>query len=427
MFVKARTAKLPFSGGLFPDMLVRLVLAAASLSPRPVQPLCAAPRKLLRCTPTPVMCSGGGGEGTMVRLDKLLAARGAGSRKVVDRLIRKGAVSLPNADTGELEVVGKAGAKLKVPWESCPFVDGFDYPPPPLLAAYYKPLGVVSSMSDDKGRPDLAAVLPLHWQKLLHPVGRLDADTTGLLLFCRDGDLTHRLLHPKYVVEREYLATVENPVDEARLRGQLAAGVETVEEGESLLVQGDLLGLEGADRQTVRAVFREGKYRMVRRVLANAGHPVVALHRVRYGAIQLDELGIDEGDSVAIDGAALEWALDLKEPSSSARSGGGGAGPPMKREGMDAPAQAPGQSSAPQARLASARTPASPPAPPPPSSPQETEALMEEARRREFRPPAHLVTLVVEEAGVERAEALEALRKHEGDIVKALEEVLGDA
>ena len=165
-----------------------------------------------------------------------------------------------------------------MPWDKCPLVDGFDYPPPPLLAAYHKPLGVVSSMKDDKGRPDLASVLPQPWQKALHPVGRLDADTTGLLLFCRDGDLTHRLLHPKYVVEREYVATVEGAVDEELLRGRLAAGVETVEEGEPFVVQGELLSVEG---QRVRCVFREGKYRMVRRVLANCGHPVVALHRER--------------------------------------------------------------------------------------------------------------------------------------------------
>ena len=130
----------------------------------------------------------------LVRLDKLLAERGAGSRKQVDRLIRDGLVSLDG------EVVGKGGAKLKVPWDSCPLVDGFDYPPPPMLAAYHKPLGVVSTMKDEYGRPDLNAVLPQAWQKLLHPVGRLDAETTGLLLFSRDGDLTHRLLHPKYVV-----------------------------------------------------------------------------------------------------------------------------------------------------------------------------------------------------------------------------------
>ena len=238
----------------------------------------------------------------LVRLDKLLAERGAGSRKQVDRLIRDGLVSLDG------EVVGKGGAKLKVPWDSCPLVDGFDYPPPPMLAAYHKPLGVVSTMKDEYGRPDLNAVLPQAWQKLLHPVGRLDAETTGLLLFSRDGDLTHRLLHPKYVVEREYVAEVEGSVDEDALRGQLAAGVETIEDGETLLVYGTLLGVDG---QSVRLKVTEGKYHMVRRILANCGHPVVALHRDRYGEVRLDELDISEGEAAPIDGEALEWALGL--------------------------------------------------------------------------------------------------------------------
>lgn len=240
----------------------------------------------------------------MVRLDKLLAERGAGSRKEVDRFIRAGLVEIDG------EVVPKSGAKLKVPWEACPTVEGFDYPPPPLLAAYHKPLGVVSSMRDDFGRPDLATVLPQAWQKLLHPVGRLDADTTGLLLFSRDGNLTHRLLHPKYTVEREYLATVENPVDEAALRSRLADGVATIENGEELVVRGVVLGVT---EQTVRLVVTEGKYRMVRRVLANAGHPVVALHRVRYGDIRLDTLAIDEGEAAPVEGDALGWALGLQQ------------------------------------------------------------------------------------------------------------------
>ena len=85
------------------------------------------------CRPI-MMCSEG--PGSLVRLDKLLAERGAGSRKDVDRLIRKGMVEIEDPDSGLLVVVPKGGAKLKVPWESSPCVDGFDYPPPPMLVAY---------------------------------------------------------------------------------------------------------------------------------------------------------------------------------------------------------------------------------------------------------------------------------------------------
>lgn len=359
-----------------------------------------------------------GEAGTFVRLDKLLADRGAGSRKDVDRLIRKGLVEMEDPETGEYEVVGKSGGKLKVPWESCPIVDGFDYPPPPLLAAYHKPLGVVSTMKDDKGRPDLSSVLPQPWQKALHPVGRLDADTTGLLLFCRDGELTHRLLHPKYVVEREYLATVDNAIDEASLRVRLAEGVETIEDGAPLVVQGDLLAVEG---QVVRAVFREGKYHMVRRVLANCGHPVVALHRERYGEVRLSELGIEEGESAPIED--VEWLTELQavrreedEVTAFGKAEGGGV------EGVRAEAAAgPRPLSQPKAA-------APPPTPTPtPRAPRDLEAEMAEAKRREYQPPESLVLLVEEEGGATRAEAVEALRRHDGDIVKALEDVLGSA
>ena len=100
-------------------------------------------------------------------------------------------------------------------------------------------------MRDDQNRPDLSSVLPMEWQSTLHPVGRLDADTTGLLLFSRDGDLTHKLLHPKYGVEREYIAEVEGEVDEAALRATLAAGVDTTEDGETLVVVAALVGVDG--------------------------------------------------------------------------------------------------------------------------------------------------------------------------------------
>mmetsp|Transcript_108197 Transcript_108197/g.191577 ORF Transcript_108197/g.191577 Transcript_108197/m.191577 type:complete len:392 (-) Transcript_108197:242-1417(-) len=241
-------------------------------------------------------------EGSMVRLDKLLADRGAGTRKEVDKYIRAGLVDIDG------EVVPKTGGKMKVPWECCPFVDGIDYPPPPILAAYCKPLGVVSTMLDERGRPDLSAVMPDNWRKFLKPVGRLDADTSGLLLFSRSGDLTQRLLHPKYGVEREYVAEVENPVDAPKLGELLAKGVQTIEDGEPFVVQAKLVEVV---ENKVRLIVTEGKHRMVRRILANAGHPVIELRRIRFGEIRLEELEIEEDDVVEIDGEALDWALGL--------------------------------------------------------------------------------------------------------------------
>eukprot|EP00310_Coccolithus_braarudii_P021503 CAMPEP_0183333620 /NCGR_PEP_ID=MMETSP0164_2-20130417/2495_1 /TAXON_ID=221442 /ORGANISM="Coccolithus pelagicus ssp braarudi, Strain PLY182g" /LENGTH=293 /DNA_ID=CAMNT_0025502609 /DNA_START=22 /DNA_END=903 /DNA_ORIENTATION=- len=233
----------------------------------------------------------------LVRVDKLLAERGVGSRKDADRLIRAGEVEIDG------EVLGKSDAKRKVSWECTPIVCGEPYAPPPLLAAYHKPVGVFSTMRDERGRPSLSHVLPESWRKQMHPIGRLDADTSGLLLFSRDGALTHKLLHPKYEVEREYVAKVDGEVDKIALANTLKKGVATIEDGEEYMVYAKLLD---ASAHTVRIQVAEGKYRMVRRMLANCGHPVVALHRVRYGQVLLGEL--PEGESCAVEGAAQAWA-----------------------------------------------------------------------------------------------------------------------
>mmetsp|Transcript_6939 Transcript_6939/g.15206 ORF Transcript_6939/g.15206 Transcript_6939/m.15206 type:complete len:351 (-) Transcript_6939:74-1126(-) len=236
----------------------------------------------------------------LVRLDKLLADRGLGSRKDVDKLIRNGLVEIDGI------ILGKADGKRKVPWDCAPTVSGQVLAPPPLLAAYHKPVGVHSTIGDSRGRPSLIHVLPELWRKQMHPVGRLDADTSGLLLFSRDGILTHRMLHPKYEVEREYEATVKNTVDAHALGEKLSSGVATIEDGETYIVFGKLLHAEG---NTVRLQVAEGKYRMVRRILANCGHPVLTLHRLRYGSVWLGDL--EEGEVVPIEGPGLDWAKSL--------------------------------------------------------------------------------------------------------------------
>ena len=101
-------------------------------------------------------------------------------------------------------------------------------------------------------------------------------------------------------MEREYVAEVEGDLDEELLRATLAAGVDTTEDGETLVVVAALVGVEG---QEVRLTVTEGKHRMVRRLLNNCGHPVVALHRVRYGDVHLDDL--EEGGSIAVEAGCV--------------------------------------------------------------------------------------------------------------------------
>lgn len=242
-----------------------------------------------------------------VRLDRLLSSRGLGSRRDVSALVRAGRVaSASGAPLGRADARVDASATL--------LVDGVACAPVPLLVAYHKPVGVHSTMRDERGRADLSSALPPAWRAAMHPVGRLDADTSGLLLFSRDGALTQRLLHPRRAVEREYVARVSGAVEASALGERLREGVECVEAGERVVFCGVLLGVEAGGKgegddagggSTVRVVVTEGKHREVRRMLHNAGHSVIALHRVRYGGVVLEE-GLGEGEAVAVD---AEWAM----------------------------------------------------------------------------------------------------------------------
>ena len=214
---------------------------------------------------------------SLVRIDKLLANRGLGSRSEIHRLIRKGRVAVND------QVITSRNSKF--PHDSVIHLDGIAIGPLPLALAWHKPTNIISSMRDPLGRPDLATCLPAQWQGHFHPVGRLDRETSGLLLFSRSGALTQWLLHPRRALRRWYEATVETSMD-SEIVPRLAAGIETA------------LGTfcaraEHVDGHFISLSVTEGKHRMVRRILANSGHPVLTLHRVQYGPIQLGELALD--------------------------------------------------------------------------------------------------------------------------------------
>lgn len=228
-----------------------------------------------------------------MRLDKLLVDRGVGARTRVRQLVRKGAVTVQGV------LVRDPG--LAVDPDAVVTVGGRTVARPPDLAVLHKPAGVHSTVGDPMGRANLADVAEELLEMGLHPVGRLDHDSTGLLPFVRDGAITQRLLHPRHEVEKEYVATVENPVP-AGLGAILAAGVRT---GDGVHVA----QLVGVDGQQVRLIVREGKHRMVRRMLNNVGLPVVALHRVRFGALELGDLPAGEWRPGTTD--ELAWCVAL--------------------------------------------------------------------------------------------------------------------
>lgn len=231
----------------------------------------------------------------MERIDKLIGQRTAYSRTDARIFCRQGRV--------EIDGVVERDCTRKISPQARMTIDGELVVDVPEFMKFHKPIGLISTMDDDWDRESLADVMPPEWVGKLQPVGRLDADTTGLLLFSTDGKVAQKLLHPKRAMEREYRVIVENKIDEAALRASLADGVDTAEGR----VQGTLVSVTG---QTLHLIVTEGKYRMVRRMLFNAGHPVIALHRVRYGNLELGDLPV--GQFAEVSPAELKWLNSLR-------------------------------------------------------------------------------------------------------------------
>jgi pseudouridine synthase len=172
---------------------------------------------------------------SLQRIDKVLADRGLGTRSQTFELAKAKRITMAShPDAPHEERIRIAGPKVKVPSGCALFLDGNLLPAAaPLLLIYHKPKFVLSVMEDDKKYKDqerkhLGQVLDARYKRCgMHPVGRLDYDTTGLILFSLDGKLTQRLLHPRRGVEKEYVATVQGVVDEEKLRELLKNGVET--------------------------------------------------------------------------------------------------------------------------------------------------------------------------------------------------------
>jgi 23S rRNA pseudouridine2605 synthase len=216
-----------------------------------------------------------------VRLQRVRAAAGLGSRRACEQLIEEGRVEVD----GKKVVV--QGMRVD-PKKAVIKVDGLRIASAPdhVYLVLNKPKGVVSTMSDPEGRPSLQEYVGDREARLFH-VGRLDQDTEGLILLTNDGDLAHRLSHPSFGVEKTYLAEVTGPV--ARDVGKrLKQGVE-LEDG---LVQVDSFRLvsQVGSRVMVEVKLHEGRKHVVRRMLTEVGHPVTQLVRTDLGPISLGNL-----------------------------------------------------------------------------------------------------------------------------------------
>jgi 23S rRNA pseudouridine2605 synthase len=211
-----------------------------------------------------------------VRLAKFLAHAGIASRRHAEELIRAGRVTLAGETVTDPATDVDTDSGVAVDGER---VKGAEAR---VVYALNKPAGVVSTASDPQGRPTVVDIVP--GEKRLYPVGRLDADATGLLLLTNDGELANRLTHPRYEVPRTYRATVGNPPVRDRAIRALRAGVR-LDDGltapaRARRVKPDLIEL----------TIHEGRKRQVKRMCAEVGHPVKRLTRIAFGPLELGSL-----------------------------------------------------------------------------------------------------------------------------------------
>jgi 23S rRNA pseudouridine2605 synthase len=212
-----------------------------------------------------------------VRLAKHLAHSGVASRRAAETMIGAGRVTVDGATITDpaRDVTGAEAIA----------VDGEPVGAAPRRVVYvlHKPAGVVSTAHDTHGRPTVVDLVPAAGTRL-YPVGRLDAETTGLILLTNDGALANHLTHPRYEVPKTYRAKVANPPVGERALQRLRAGIE-LDDGPTAPAQARRLRPD-----VVELTIREGRKRQVRRMCEAVGHPVLALRRVAFGPLALGDL-----------------------------------------------------------------------------------------------------------------------------------------
>lgn len=235
-----------------------------------------------------------------VRLQKYLAEAGLGSRRGCEDLILAGRVTIDG-------VAAELGISVDPTTQSVA-LDG--RPITPEKKEYWllnKPIGVLSAVGDARGRRTVVDCVPTHVR--VFPVGRLDLNSSGLLLLTNDGELTARLLHPRYLVEKEYVVTVRGIVAEAALR-RLRRGIR-LKDGDTAPTSVEVLGRTGSGRfgaapgagtsTTLRITLHEGRKRQVRRMLEAVGHRVLSLHRRSFAGLVDAGLAPGEARQLSLD------------------------------------------------------------------------------------------------------------------------------
>ncbi len=229
------------------------------------------------------------------RLQKVLAAAGVASRRASEGLIRAGRVRVNGSVVTDLgtkadpsvDLIEVDGSRVTVP-------ESFSY------FALDKPVGFTTTMDDPHAERTVAELFPAGVPGLF-PVGRLDRETSGLLLVTNDGELAARLTHPRHHVAKTYVAAVRGIPEEAALE-RLREGV-ALEDGVTAPAEARVIACSGGGGANVEIVLREGRKRQVRRMLDAVGHPVVALRRTAFGPVRVE--GLPSGECVALDAGAV--------------------------------------------------------------------------------------------------------------------------
>ena len=230
-----------------------------------------------------------------MRLNAWLARAGVASRRGADELIKSGRVTV-NGEPGQLNTFVAARDRVEL--------DGRPLARQQLAYVLLnKPAGVVTTARDPGGRPTVVGLVA-HQSRIV-PVGRLDADTTGALLLTNDGELAHRLAHPRYEVDKVYVADVAGDPSRETLTA-LEHGIE-LEDGRTAPARARRLG-----RGRVELVLHEGRKHQVKRMLESVGHPVRRLHRSRYGPLTLD--GLEPGEWRELTGGEVAALRGMSAP-----------------------------------------------------------------------------------------------------------------
>jgi 23S rRNA pseudouridine2605 synthase len=214
-----------------------------------------------------------------MRLAKYLAHAGVASRRSAEALIAEGRVSVAGRTVTD--------PALDVEARSAVRVDGRELAGPEARVVFMlnKPLGVVSTVRDTHGRPTVTELIP-EANARLYPVGRLDAQTSGLILLTNDGELANRLTHPRFEVPKTYTARLAGGAPGERALRALREGV-ALEDGTTAPAEVRRLA-----RDQIELTIREGRNRQVRRMCEHVGHPVIALQRTRFGPLELGRLAL---------------------------------------------------------------------------------------------------------------------------------------